>query len=115
MKCIAIVTILLGTSLCADYLRETMAVCDEATTLTQLQGYSKTHKVSKDSVEMEMWLMSHNCKVIDRKTEIEVLDYTGKKTEILKIKLKKTGAVVYGFNKGIQIEQPGQKNVIMKF
>ena len=40
---------------------------------------------------------------------------TGKNKEILKIRLKKTEEVVFGRSKGIEIEQPGQKNVIYKF
>ena len=115
MKYIAMLTILLTAGLYADYVKKTMAVCDEVQTVIELQEYRDTHKASKDAVEIELWLMSHNCRIIDRKTAIEVLDYTGKRENVLKIKLKATGAVVYGLNKGIQIEQPGQKNVIMKF
>ena len=107
--------ILLGMDLCADRVKETAAVCSSAETMAQLREYREAQKVTNDSMDMELWLMSHDCKVIDKKTEIEVLDYTGKKKDILKIQLKKSGEVVFGLSKAIQIEKPGQKNVIYKF
>lgn len=117
MKSIMILVVLFGLGLHADRVKKTVTVCSEEATITELREYAKTHSIDKvkGGVELELWLMSHNCKIIDNKTEIEVLDYTGKKNQILKIRLKKTGDIVYGMNKGIQIEQPGQKNVIYKF
>jgi hypothetical protein len=104
-----------GMNLLADRVKETAAVCMSAETIAELREYRDVQKHVKDSLDMELWLMSHDCKVIDKKTEIEVLDYTSKQKEIVKIQLKKTGEVVYGLSKAIQIEQPGQKNVIYKF
>ena len=65
--------------------------------------------------EIEHWIMKNDCKVIDKNTQIEVLDYTGKKKVVLKVKLKESGEIMYALSKAIQIEQPGQKNVIHKF
>jgi hypothetical protein len=104
-----------GINLCADRVKETAAVCMSAETIAELREYRDVQKHPKDSLDMELWLMKHDCKIIDKKTEIEVLDYTGKKKDIVKIQLKETGEVVYGLSKAIQIEQPGQKNVIYKF
>ncbi len=115
MKTIWIVMILLGMDLYADRVKETAAVCSSAETMGQLREYREEKKLKNDSMDMELWLISHDCKIIDSKTEIEVLDYTGKTKEIVKIMLKKTGEVVFGLSKAIQIEQPGQKNIIYKF
>ena len=115
MRHILILTVLLGLSLHADFVKKTIAVCALEETVAELKEYSKEHVVEKGGLELELWLLNHDCKVIDKKTAIEVLDYTGKKTEVLKLMLKKTGEVVYTQNKGIEIEQPGQKNVIYKF
>lgn len=115
MKITLLLSILLALSLQADYVKKTIGVCSSAETLLELEKYSKTHILEKGGLELEMWMMSHDCKIIDKKTKIEVLDYTGKRTEVLKVLLKKTGDIVYTLNKGIQIEQPGQKNVIYKF
>jgi hypothetical protein len=104
-----------GMGLFADRVKETAAVCSSAETMAQLREYREAKKLTNDSMDMELWLMGHNCKIIDKNTEIEVLDYTGKTKDILKIQLKKTGEVVYGLSKAIQIEQPGQKNIIYKF
>mgnify|MGYP000191405970 CR=1 FL=1 len=106
---------LFGLELSADYVKNTAAACSSEETITALKEQIDTKKVALDGIEMELWLMKNDCKVIDKKTQIEVLDYTGKKKKILKIKLKKTGEVRYGLSKAIQIEQPGQKNVIHKF
>jgi len=107
--------VLFGPDLFADRVKETAAVCMSAETIAELREYRDVQKHAKDSLDMELWLMKHDCKIIDKKTEIEVLDYTGKKKDVVKIQLKKTGEVVYGLSKAIQIEQPGQKNVIYKF
>ena len=114
MRLTLIFLILLGLNLNADYVKKTTAVCDNENTLLELADYQKTI-VSKDTLELEMWLMGHDCKIIDNKTKIQVLDYTGKITGILKIKLKKDNSIVYGLGRAIQIEQPGQKNIIYKF
>ena len=115
MRFIAVLVVLFALGLQADRVIKTAVVCTSAETVTQLKEYRKAHQGQKDGFDMELWLMSHDCKVIDKKTEIEVLDYTGKQREIVKIQLKKTGEVVFGLSKAIQIEQPGQKNVIYKF
>ncbi|PHR59434.1 MAG: hypothetical protein COA44_00380 [Arcobacter sp.] len=115
MKHILLLSILLALSLEADYVKKTIGVCSSQETLLELNEYSKTHLLEKGGLELELWLMSHDCKIIDKNTQVEVLDYTGKKTEILKVLLKKTGDIVYTLNKGIQIEQPGQDNIIYKF
>jgi len=115
MKYTFIISILLGLSLQADYVKETIGVCSSAETLTELSEYSETHLLEKGGLELELWLMQHECMLIDKKTHIEVLNYTGKKTEVLKILLKKTNDIVYAFSKGIQIEQPGQENILYKF
>ena len=115
MRYTLLLTLFLGLSLQADYVKKTIGACSSVEALLELQEYKKEHVLEKGGLELEMCLMSHDCKIIDKKTQIEVLDYTGKKTEVLKIMLKKSGDVVYTINKGIQIEQPGQKNVIYKF
>ena len=115
MRFALILMILLGLELSADRVKKTMSVCSEEATVLELMEYKEAKKMSEDGLNLELWLMSHNCKIIDKKTEVEVLDYTGKKKEIVKIMLKKTGEVVYGLSKAIEIEQPGQKNVIYKF
>jgi len=115
MKYILAIMLMLSLNVSADYVKKTMAVCDEEETVYALDSKFDAEKVKKDGVEMEMWLMSHNCKVIDKKTEITVLNYTGKKTGVVKIKLVKTGEVVFGQGKNVQIEQPGDKNTIYKF
>jgi hypothetical protein len=115
MRFLVILMFLFGLDLCADRVKETAAVCMSAETIAELREYRDVQKRVKDTLDLELWLMAHDCKIIDKKTEIEVLDYTGKKKEIVKIQLKKTGEVVYGLSKAIQIEQPGQKNVIYKF
>jgi len=115
MRYLLIIMVLFGLDLFADRVKETAAVCMSSETIAELREYRDVQKHAKDSLDMELWLMKHDCKIIDKKTEIEVLDYTGKKKDIVKIQLKKTGEVVYGLSKAIQIEQPGQKNVIYKF
>ena len=115
MRYFLIIMVFFGMDLFADRVKETAAVCSSAETMSQLREHREANKDQKNGFDMELWLMSHDCKVIDKKTEIEVLDYTGKQKGIVKIQLKKTGEVVYGFSKAIQIEQPGQKNVIYKF
>jgi len=110
-----LLSILCALSLQADYVKETTGACAEEETLLELEEYAKTHFLKKGGLEIELWMISHDCKIIDRNTKIEVLDYTGKKTEILKILLKKTGDIVFTNNKNIQIEQPGQDNIIYKF
>lgn len=115
MKTILIVMILLGLDLSADYVQKTIVVCASEKTFTEVLEYSKDHVMEKGGLDIELWLMNHECKIIDKKTEIEVLDYTGKTMEFLKLKLKKTGEIVYSRKHGVQIEQPGQKNVIYKF
>lgn len=112
MRYVFVLAILLGINLSADYVKKTMAVCDEEATILELAQYSEANEAAKDAMQMEMWLTGHNCRIIDRKTEIEVLDYTGKITGIIKIKLKKSGDVVYGRGASVEIEQPGQKNII---
>ena len=115
MKFLVVLVVIFGLGLHADRVKKTSTVCTSLESVVQLVEYTKVHPVSEDALGMELWLMNHECKIIDSKTEIEVLDYTGKKQEILKMRLKKTGEVVFGLSKGIQIEQPGQKNVIYKF
>jgi hypothetical protein len=115
MKYILVIVLILGLNVSADYVKKTVAVCADAKTVEELHQYAQVHATDKDGLELELWLMSHNCKIIDKNTKIKVLEYTGKYKGVLKIKLKKTGEVVYGLNKGIQIEQPGQKNIILKF
>ena len=115
MRFIAVLVVLFWLGLQADRIKKTLVVCSSIESVVELKEYSKEHSMKEDALDMELWLMNHECKIIDSKTEIEVLDYTGNKKEILKIRLKKTGEVVFGLSKGIQIEQPGQKNVIYKF
>ncbi len=115
MKYILAILLMLNLSLSADYVKKTTAVCDAEETIYELDQKSEAKEVVKDGLEMEMWLMSHNCKVIDKNTEISVLDYTGKVQGVLKIKLVKTGEIVYVPGKAVQIEQPGDKNTIYKF
>ena len=115
MRFTLMVTILLGLELSADYVKETAAVCADEATVIELAKRAKAQNVKRDGVEMELWLMSHDCKVIDKKTPIEVLDYTGTEKKIVKIRLKKSNEIVYAHSKAIQIEQPGQKNIIHKF
>jgi len=115
MRFVLILMMLFAIELSADRVKETMTVCAEESTVYELREYTEAKKMSEDSLNLELWLMGHECKIIDKKTEIEVLDYTGKKKEVVKIKLKKTGEVVFGLSKAIEIEQPGQKNVIYKF
>ena len=105
----------LSLNLSADYVKNTMAVCpDEETVLDLIHEYD-IGDVAGDALKLEMWLMGHGCKIIDKKTGIEVLDYTGKKTGIIKMKLKKEGDIVFGQGKDVQIEQSGDKNTIYKF
>lgn len=115
MKYFLMIIVFFAMTLFADRVKETAAVCTSAETIAELREYRDVQKHAKDSLDLELWLMKHDCKVIDKNTEIEVLDYTGKRKEILKIQLKRTGEVVYALSKAIQIEQPGQKNVIYKF
>jgi len=110
-----LLSLLLSLSLQADYIKETIGVCSEKEKLMELKEYTKEHLLQKGGLELEIWLISHNCKVLDKKVKIEVLDYTGKKEEILKVLLSKTKEVVYAHSTGIQIEQPGQKDIIYKF
>lgn len=109
------IMLMLSLNVSADYVKKTTAVCQDEKTILELSEKFVAEDVAKDALEMEMWLMGHNCKIIDKKTAIEVLDYTGKNTGVIKIKLKKSGAIVYGKGKGVQIEQPGNKNIIHKF
>lgn len=115
MKFLVTIMLFCGMGLFADRVRETAAVCTSAETIVELREYRDVKEHVKDSLDMELWLMKHDCKIIDKKSEIEVLDYTGKKKDIVKIQLKMSGEVVYGLSKAIQIEQPGQKNIIYKF
>ena len=115
MKFILMFMMVLTLNLSADYVKKTMAVCADEDTMLELLVILDKKEVDTDALEQEMWLMSHNCQIIDKKTAIEVLDYTGKKTGIIKIKLKKKGEIVYGTGKAVQIEQPGDKNIILKF
>ena len=115
MRFALILMVLLGSVIWADRVKKTMSVCTEESTVHELMEYTEAKKMSEDGLSLELWLMGHGCKIIDSKTAIEVLDYTGKKKEVVKIKLKKTGEVVFGLSKAIEIEQPGQKNVIYKF
>jgi len=115
MKYGLMIMIVLGLGLQADYVKKTIAVCSNESAVEDLRKHSKDHLVEKGGLELELWLMNHDCKIIDKKTKITVLDYNGKKEYLLKVKLDKTGEVVYTLNKGIQVEQPGQKNVIFKF
>lgn len=115
MKYILILTILLGLNLHADYIKKTIAACKAESTIVELQEYAKKHKIEKGDLELELWLMNHECQIIDKKTKIEVLGYTGKKSDVVKLLLKETRDVLYTHTKGVQIEQPGQKNVIYKF
>jgi len=115
LKYILIIMIMLGLDLSADYVKKTIAVCASEGMMRELSEYSKEHLVEKGGLEVELWLMKHECKLIDKNTAIEVLDYRGKRTDILKLKLRRSGEVVYTLNRGVQIEQPGQKNVIYKF
>ena len=115
IKFALILMTLFGLELSADYVKKTAIACSEEETIRTLNDSVDAKTIAQNGLEMELWLMKNNCKVIDKKTQIEVLDYTGKKQMILKIKLKKTGEVVYGRSKAIQIEQPGQKNIIHKF
>lgn len=115
MKYTLLLSILLTLSLQADYVKKTIGACSSEETLRDLEAYTKDHMLEKGGLELEMWLMGHNCRILDKKTNVEVLDYTGKRTEVLKVLLKKTGDIVYTINKGIQIEQPGQKNILYKF
>ncbi|HIC43924.1 MAG TPA: hypothetical protein EYO73_06425 [Sulfurimonas sp.] len=115
MKAILFLSILLTLGVHADYVKKTIGVCSSEETLIELKTYSKTHILEKGGIELEMWMMAHNCKIIDKNTKIQILDYTGKNSEVLKVLLKQTGDIVYTTNKGIQIEQPGQDNIIYKF
>jgi len=115
MRYILAIMLILSLDLSADYVKKTMAVCDEETSVLDLANKVEVQENLKDGLEMEMWLMSHNCKLIDNNTEIKVLDYTGKKTGVIKLKLVKTGEIVFGPGKAVQIEQPGDKNTILKF
>ncbi len=115
MRFVLVLIALFGFELLADRVKETMTVCSEETTINELTEYTDTKKMAEDGLDLELWLMKHSCKVIDNKTQIEVLDYTGKKKEIVKIKLKQSGEIVFGLSKAIEIEQPGQKNIIYKF
>ena len=115
MRLTLLFTILFGLELFADYVKNTAAVCEDEKTVLELIERKKLKNSQLDGLEMELWLMNHGCKVIDKKTKIEVLDYTGVEKEVLKIRLQKSNEIVYGHSKAIQIEQPGQKNVIHKF
>ena len=115
MKYLFVMMFLVGTSVYADYVKNTMAVCPDEETVLELINEYEIGDVSGDALKLEMWLMGHNCKIIDNKTGIEVLDYTGKKTGIIKLKLKKEGDIVFGQGKDVQIEQSGDKNTIYRF
>ena len=114
MKTILILTLLL-TYIQADYIKKTIGVCKSKERMADLKTYAKEHILEKGGLEVELWLLNHECKIIDKNTKIDVLDYKGEEQEILKLRLKDSGEVVYSFNKGVQIEQPGQKNIIYKF
>ena len=107
--------VLLGVSLSADYVKSTMAVCPDEDTVLELIHEYEVNDVKADAMKLEMWLMGHNCKIIDNKTPIQVLNYTGKKTGIIKMKLKTEGDIVFGQGKDVHIEQSGDKNTIYKF
>ena len=115
MKYTLILTILLGLNLNADYIKKTIAACAAEETISELQAYASEHKIEKGDLDLELWLMNHECQIIDKKTKIEVLGYTGEKSDVIKLLLKETGNIVFAPNKGVQIEQPGQKNIIYKF
>ncbi len=115
MKYIGIISLLLGLELSADYVKKTIAVCSDKDKVFELREFAKKENIDKGGVEVELWLMNHECRVIDNKTRIEVLEYKGKEQEVLKLLLKDSGDIVYAPNRGIQIEQPGQKDIIYKF
>ncbi len=115
MRYILAIMLILSLNVSADYVKKTMVICDEEKTVFELDTKVEAEEMRKDGVDMELWLMSHNCKVIDKNTEIKVLDYTGKKTGVIKLKLIKTGEIVFGPGKAVEIEQPGNKNIILKF
>ncbi len=112
---------ILGLLLCAcfelnaDYVKKTIAVCADEQTIEELELFTKDHAIEEGGMELEMWLIKHECKVIDKKTAVSVIGYTGKEHRVLKLLLKQSGEIVYAPSKGIQVEQPGQKNVIYKF
>jgi len=114
MRTILLLTLLL-TFAQADYIKKTIGVCHSKESMKDLKEYAKKHILEKGGLEVELWLLKHDCKIIDKNTKIDVLDYTGKQQEILKLRLKASNEIVYAFNKGIQVEQPGEKNIIYKF
>ncbi|MDF1882081.1 hypothetical protein JHD50_12360 [Sulfurimonas sp. MAG313] len=115
MKYLLILTILCVLNLQADYVKKTTAVCKTKQMVIDLREYSGASLEAKDPLELELWLLSHECKIITKKVAIEVLDYTGKEIEVIKIRLKKSGEVVYTYGQAIQIEQHGQNDIIYKF
>ncbi len=115
MKKLIALLLIVSFELCADYVKKTIAVCSDRETAAQLSEYAKKANLDKGGLEVELWLMQHDCQVIDKKTKIEVLEYSGKEQPILKLLLKDSGDVVFTMNKGIQIEQPGDKDIIYKF
>jgi len=114
MKVILMLTLLIGYAQ-ADYIKKTIGVCSSKENMEELKMYTKDHALAKGGLETELWLLDHECKVIDKNTKIDVLDYKGKEQEILKLRLKESGEIVYAFEKGVQVEQPGDKNIIYKF
>jgi hypothetical protein len=115
MKLSLIFILLLGVNVYADYVKKTVAACSEAKTLNWFHSDPELAVLQQDAIAMELWLIKHDCKVIDRKTAIKVLDYVGKKKIMLKISLTKSGEIMYVLSKDVQIEQPGQDNIIHKF
>ncbi len=115
MKYTGLLILLLTLTLQADYVKETVGACKDEATLSKLEAYSTQHALKEGGVELELLLIKNNCILIDKRTKIEVLDYTGKQEGILKLVLKETGEIYFSYNKGIQIEQPGQDNLIYIF
>ena len=76
MRYILAVMLILSLNVSADYVKKTMVICDEEKTVFELDTKVEAEKIRKGGVDMELWLMSHNCKVIDKNTEIKAIGKT---------------------------------------
>ena len=100
--------LLITSTLIADQVKVESLACPELKTLNQALSID-----SNDYLELNLFAIKHSCLILNRKTQVQVIDYdVNSRSRFIKIQDKKSLQELYVLRKNITIEQPGDNNTI---
>ena len=100
---------LLTSFLLADYVKGETLACPSISTLKNAE-----YETEGDFVKVNLYAIKNNCYILNRSDSIQAIgfDVASEQNLIIKIKYNKTSQILYIQRKAVQIEQPGNKNII---